>query len=106
MGHVRVQDNGSGITAEFLPHVFDLFAQADHSLARTRGGLGIGLTLVKRLVEMHGGRVEVHSEGPGRGSEFLVHLPRQRKSAQAELLTLALNQASGSEAGAGFGSGR
>jgi signal transduction histidine kinase len=94
---VRVKDNGIGITAELLPHVFDLFTQADHSLARTQGGLGLGLTLVKRLVEMHGGRVEVRSEGPGRGSEFLVHLPRQPMPAQAELRTLALNQASGSE---------
>ena len=94
---VRVQDNGSGIAPEFLPHVFDLFPQAPHSLSRAQGGLGIGLTLVKRLVEMHGGRVEVHSEGPGRGSEILVHLPRQRKPAQAELRTLPYNQASGSE---------
>jgi CheY-like chemotaxis protein/anti-sigma regulatory factor (Ser/Thr protein kinase) len=94
---VRVQDHGIGITAELLPHVFDLFSQADHSLARTQGGLGIGLTLVKRLVEMHGGRVEVHSDGPGRGSEFLVHLPRQRKPAQTELRTLSRDQASGSE---------
>jgi signal transduction histidine kinase/ActR/RegA family two-component response regulator len=94
---VRVQDNGSGITPEFLPHVFDLFAQANHSLARTQGGLGIGLTLVKRLVEMHGGRVEVHSEGSGRGSEFLVHLPRERKPAQMGLRTLSHNQVSGSE---------
>lgn len=94
---VRVQDNGSGILPEFLPHVFDLFAQANHSLARTQGGLGIGLTLVKRLVEMHGGRVEVHSEGPERGSEFLVHLPRRRKPVQAELRTLSHNQTSGSK---------
>ena len=94
---VRVQDNGSGIAPEFLPHVFDLFAQAPHSLSRAQGGLGIGLTLVKQLVEMHGGRVEVHSEGPGRGSEFLLHLPRQRKPVQAELRTLSYNQASGSE---------
>jgi signal transduction histidine kinase/ActR/RegA family two-component response regulator len=94
---VRVQDHGIGITPEFVTHVFDLFAQADHSLARTQGGLGIGLTLVKRLVEMHGGRVEARSEGPGRGSVFLVHLPRQQKPAQTELCTLTHNQSSGSE---------
>src|SRR5262249_21396453 len=73
---VRVQDNGIGISSEVMPHIFDLFAQADHSLARTQGGLGIGLTVVKRLVEMHGGRVEAHSPGTGLGAEFLVHLPR------------------------------
>jgi len=75
---IRVHDSGVGIPKDVLPYVFDLFAQADHSLGRTHGGLGIGLTLVKRLVEMHGGRAEAHSEGPGHGSEFLVHLPRQK----------------------------
>jgi len=73
---VRVEDNGIGISPEAMPYIFDLFAQADHSLARTQGGLGIGLTVVKRLVEMHGGRVEAHSQGTGQGSEFIVHLPR------------------------------
>lgn len=72
---LRVQDNGIGIAPEFLPRLFDLFAQADHSLARSQGGLGIGLTLVRHLVEMHGGNVGARSEGPGRGSEFLVRLP-------------------------------
>ncbi len=72
---VRVKDNGVGITAELLPRVFDLFTQGDRSLARSEGGLGIGLTLVKRLVELHGGTVEVHSDGPGKGSEFAVRLP-------------------------------
>jgi signal transduction histidine kinase/ActR/RegA family two-component response regulator len=75
---VRVQDHGVGISPEVMPHIFDLFAQADHSQARTQGGLGIGLTVVKRLVEMHGGRVEAHSPGTGLGSEFVVHLPRWR----------------------------
>jgi signal transduction histidine kinase/CheY-like chemotaxis protein len=74
---IRVQDSGIGIGEKMLPHVFDLFTQADHTLARTQGGLGIGLTLVKRLVEMHGGRAEAHSEGAGLGSEFIVHLPRR-----------------------------
>jgi signal transduction histidine kinase/ActR/RegA family two-component response regulator len=74
-GVVRVRDTGMGIPAEMLASVFDLFTQGDHSLDRSQGGLGIGLTLVRQLVEMHGGRVEAHSEGPGRGSEFLVRLP-------------------------------
>jgi len=74
---LRVQDNGIGIPASVLPHIFDLFTQADQSVARTQSGLGIGLTLVKRIVEMHGGRVEVRSDGPRCGSEFLVHLPRE-----------------------------
>jgi two-component system CheB/CheR fusion protein len=72
---VRVKDTGVGIGAELLPRVFDLFVQADRSLARSEGGLGVGLTLVKKLVEMHGGSVSAHSEGPGRGSEFVVRLP-------------------------------
>ena len=72
---VLVRDNGVGITAELLPKVFDLFTQADASLDRSQGGLGIGLTLVKNLVELHGGRVTARSEGPDRGSEFVVRLP-------------------------------
>jgi len=72
---VRVRDNGCGIPAEMLPHVFDLFTQANRSLARSEGGLGIGLTLVRSLVEKHGGTVEARSEGFGRGSEFIVNLP-------------------------------
>jgi signal transduction histidine kinase/ActR/RegA family two-component response regulator len=71
----RVRDNGVGIPAEMLPQVFDLFAQVGHSLDRAQGGLGLGLTLVRSLTEMHGGSVEARSEGPGRGSEFLVRLP-------------------------------
>jgi signal transduction histidine kinase/ActR/RegA family two-component response regulator len=72
---LRVQDDGSGIPAHVLPRVFDLFTQADRSLARSEGGLGIGLTIVRNLVELHGGTVTVESEGPGRGSEFVVRLP-------------------------------
>ena len=72
---IRVRDDGTGIAPDLLPRIFDLFAQADTSLDRGGGGLGIGLTLVKRLVTMHGGTIEVHSEGPGRGSEFTVRLP-------------------------------
>jgi PAS domain S-box-containing protein len=71
---IRVRDDGMGMPAELLPHVFDLFTQADRSLDRSQGGLGIGLTLVRRLVEMHGGKVEARSQGAGRGSEFVVRL--------------------------------
>jgi two-component system, chemotaxis family, CheB/CheR fusion protein len=77
---VRIRDDGLGIDPEVLPHVFDLFAQADHSLARPRGDLGIGLTIVRRVVEQHGGRVEARSAGLGHGSEFLVHLPHVRNA--------------------------
>ncbi|MFO0951464.1 MAG: PAS domain S-box protein [Isosphaeraceae bacterium] len=73
---VRVRDNGIGIPRELLPRVFDLFIQADDSVSRSQGGLGIGLTLVRSLTEMHGGRISVASEGPGRGAEFTVRLPR------------------------------
>src|SRR4029453_10568207 len=72
---IRVKDNGIGIAAENLPRLFEMFAQVDTSLERSRDGLGIGLTLVKTLVEMHGGTVEVRSDGPGHGSEFTVRLP-------------------------------
>jgi PAS domain S-box-containing protein len=71
---VKVKDTGVGIAPEMLPKVFDMFTQADRSLDRSQGGLGIGLSLVRRLVEMHGGRVEAHSDGPGKGSEFVVRL--------------------------------
>ncbi|MBA3493553.1 MAG: HAMP domain-containing histidine kinase [Gammaproteobacteria bacterium] len=72
---VRVRDAGTGITADVVPYVFDLFFQADRSLDRSPGGLGVGLSIVRSLVEMHGGRVEAFSEGRGRGSEFVVRLP-------------------------------
>ena len=72
---VRVRDDGIGITPETLPRVFDLFVQADRSFERARGGLGIGLTVVQRLVELHGGSVEAHSAGLGQGSELVVRLP-------------------------------
>jgi PAS domain S-box-containing protein len=71
---VRVRDSGIGIPAEMLPHVFDLFTQVHRSIDRTEGGLGIGLTLVRDLVEMHGGRVEACSAGSGQGSEFAIFL--------------------------------
>ena len=72
---VRVRDDGIGIAAEHLPNIFEMFSQVDTSLERSRDGLGIGLTLVKTLVEMHDGTVDVCSDGPGRGAEFTVRLP-------------------------------
>ena len=72
---IRVRDTGIGIAADQLPHIFDMFTQVDTSLERSVSGLGIGLTLVKNLVEMHDGTVEVSSAGLGRGSEFVVRLP-------------------------------
>jgi PAS domain S-box-containing protein len=72
---IRVGDQGIGIAPEQLPRLFQMFTQVDTSLERSRDGLGIGLTLVKTLVEQHGGRVEARSEGLGRGSEFVVRLP-------------------------------
>jgi signal transduction histidine kinase len=72
---ISVRDEGIGIGDTQLPHIFDLFMQADTSLERTTGGLGIGLTLVKSLVEMHGGSVQARSEGAGRGSEFILRFP-------------------------------
>jgi len=73
--HLRVQDNGIGITAELAPHVFDLFMQAKRSTDGVMGGLGLGLTLVKSIVEAHGGEVSVYSAGVGHGSTFSVSLP-------------------------------
>jgi CheY-like chemotaxis protein len=71
---LRLRDTGVGIAPELLPHIFDLFTQAERTLNRSKGGLGIGLALVQRLVEMHRGRVEVYS-ALGQGSEFVVRLP-------------------------------
>jgi signal transduction histidine kinase/DNA-binding response OmpR family regulator len=78
---VSVRDNGIGIEPELLPRVFDLFEQGQRSLDRSQGGLGVGLTLVQRLVRLHGGRVEARSAGPGQGSEFRVCLPWQAQAA-------------------------
>ncbi|HYE35156.1 HAMP domain-containing sensor histidine kinase [Methylocaldum sp.] len=76
---VHVKDEGIGIPPELLPHIFDLFTQGPRTLDRAQGGLGIGLSLVRSLIEMHGGRVEVFSEGEGRGAEFVVWLPLRRE---------------------------
>jgi PAS domain S-box-containing protein len=81
---VHVRDEGSGIRADLLPHVFDLFVQGDRSLERRQGGLGIGLTVVRQLVEMHGGAVTASSAGPGQGSEFVVRLPVLPQALQPE----------------------
>ena len=86
---VRVIDNGIGIDPGMLPRVFDLFAQVDVSLDRTQGGLGIGLTIVKRLVELHGGTIEAESDGPGQGSVFTVRLPLASHQPQDEQETPA-----------------
>jgi CheY-like chemotaxis protein len=72
---VRVTDTGVGIPGDQLPHLFEMFYQVDRSLERAQSGLGLGLSLVRWLVEAHGGRVEARSEGSGKGSEFVVHLP-------------------------------
>jgi CheY-like chemotaxis protein/two-component sensor histidine kinase len=72
---VTVSDNGTGIGADVLPHIFDLFTQGPRSLARSEGGLGVGLNVVSNLVTMHGGRVEARSDGIGHGSTFTVTLP-------------------------------
>ncbi len=72
---VSVKDSGTGISADILPHIFEMFMQADRNVHRSQGGLGIGLTLVKQMVELHGGSVEARSAGAGKGSEFIVRLP-------------------------------
>ncbi len=72
---VSVKDTGIGIAADQLPHLFQMFSQVERSVERAQGGLGIGLTLVKRLIEMHGGQIEARSGGLGKGSEFVVRLP-------------------------------
>jgi PAS domain S-box-containing protein len=72
---ISVKDSGVGIPPEMLPRVFDLFWQADQTLEKSQGGLGVGLAIVKQMIEMHGGTVEAHSEGAGKGSEFIIRLP-------------------------------
>jgi CheY-like chemotaxis protein/two-component sensor histidine kinase len=77
---IRVIDNGIGIACDLLPYVFDLFAQGERTSARTEGGLGIGLTIVKKLVELHAGSVSARSDGPGKGSTFTVRLPAAKEN--------------------------
>jgi signal transduction histidine kinase/ActR/RegA family two-component response regulator len=80
--YVAITDTGVGIASQTLPHVFDMFMQAEAVGGRTRSGLGIGLTLARKLVEMHGGRLTAHSEGVGKGSTFVVHLPLSARTEQ------------------------
>jgi signal transduction histidine kinase len=72
---VTIQDNGCGISATFLPHVFERFRQEDASTTRAASGLGLGLSITKHLVELHGGTIAARSEGPGRGAVFTVSFP-------------------------------
>ena len=72
---LTVRDTGIGITPDVLPRIFDLFVQERQALDRSQGGLGIGLTIVRSLIERHGGSVSARSDGPGKGSEFIVRLP-------------------------------
>ena len=81
---MAVKDNGAGIPAEKLESIFDMFMQVDRTSERSQGGLGIGLTLVKRLTEMHGGSIEARSDGEGQGSEFIVRLPILNRPVVAE----------------------
>src|SRR6185437_3314687 len=81
---VRVTDTGVGIDPDMLSRVFDLFTQGDQSLGQSRGGLGIGLSIVRSLVELHGGTVTAHSDGRGHGSEFTVTLPFFQRAQQPE----------------------
>jgi PAS domain S-box-containing protein len=96
---VRVKDTGVGIPGDTLPRLFEMFYQAHRSLERAQSGLGLGLSLVRRLVEAHGGRVAVASEGVGKGSEFIVHLP----VARGEATSLPVQQPSEGETGVARG---
>jgi PAS domain S-box-containing protein len=80
---LRVRDNGIGIAPDLLPQVFDLFTQGESGLARTAGGLGIGLTVARQIIGLHGGRIEAHSQGVGAGAEFVVRLPALPKAEAA-----------------------
>jgi len=82
---VSVRDTGMGITPQVLPRIFEMFTQADRAMSGSPGGLGIGLTLVRRLVQMHGGTITVRSDGPGKGSEFIITLPMFDQELPAEV---------------------
>jgi len=92
---ILVRDTGIGLAADVLPRVFDMFTQVDRDHKRAQGGLGIGLALVKRLAELHGGRVEARSAGEGKGSEFSIHLPLARQRAAASMETALLRPGTG-----------
>jgi CheY-like chemotaxis protein len=85
MACCEVRDNGEGISAEFLPHIFEKFRQADSGSARRFAGLGLGLAITRQLVESHGGAISVHSEGRGKGAMFRVRLPRLKQDAVPKL---------------------
>jgi signal transduction histidine kinase/ActR/RegA family two-component response regulator len=80
---VKVSDDGIGISSDMLPRIFDMFTQADYSLERSHAGLGVGLSLSRRLIELHGGTIEAHSEGVDRGSTFIVRLQAELRSASS-----------------------
>jgi PAS domain S-box-containing protein len=84
---LQVEDNGRGITADFLPHVFDRFRQADASTTRNQGGLGLGLAIVQHLIEQHGGQVRATSDGPGKGAKFTVEIPVRSAEQPSPILT-------------------
>jgi PAS domain S-box-containing protein len=96
---VRVRDTGQGIAAALLPRIFETFVQDDQSLARSAGGLGVGLALVRRLAELHGGSVQAFSEGPDRGSEFVVRLPLTTAPARSAAIAMQAHAAPQSGAG-------
>jgi len=76
---IQVIDNGQGISPEFLPHIFERFRQSDSSITRENGGLGLGLTIARHLIAMHGGKIDVTSPGLGKGASFTVMLPLSAK---------------------------
>lgn len=95
-GIVRVRDNGIGLSPELLKRVFDLFVQGERPLDRSQGGLGLGLSLVRKVMELHGGRIEASSAGEGRGAEFILRLPRQRDGIERGQADSALSPTSAS----------
>jgi two-component system CheB/CheR fusion protein len=89
---ISVRDDGRGIPAELLDSIFDMFIQADDTLDRSEGGMGVGLTLVRSLVELHGGKIEAFSEGEGQGSEFVIRLPRAARRPAREEKTVTTRE--------------
>jgi len=100
---IKLRDTGVGIPPEKIAQMFDLFSQGDRSLARSEGGLGVGLTLVKRLTEMHGGSVTAHSEGTGKGTEFVVRLPLAREESRGGANQAVADVTPGKEASSSLG---
>ncbi|HEU5310194.1 MAG TPA: ATP-binding protein, partial [Candidatus Eisenbacteria bacterium] len=92
---IAVSDTGDGIRTEFLPHVFDRFRQSDAGISRRTAGLGLGLAIVRHLVELHGGTVSAESPGPGQGATFLVRLPLRPMRAHGENPTMARTEEQG-----------